>query len=793
MDDLEEIRRQLQEERRLRQEQEHRLEEERRLRQEQEHRLEEERRLRQKQEHRLKEERRIHQEERRLRQEERHEEQRRRQEQEHRIEEEQRLRQSVEKDMLQTTIMQYLEACHSLDDINVVTDCALTTQGATTNPTGRVFPRRIIPWSDFKTQQEKIWETLSKSEDFFNQKVFPSKSHIDGLRLVRKPISCESGLRTYESTVVECAVEKLVQAVSKDPSLQRNLDINGSVTFESHTNYRTSANTNSTKQENTASSTAAARPPATPKPRRKRLGKGGSADQFCIYDKLGGQVGPVLAIEYKAPHKLDVGDVVTGLKSGSIEPERDVIDKDGEDYEFNSRRLVTAVITQLFSYMVGKGLKYGYICTGQVFLFLHIADDPSTVYYSVCVPKEDVMDTDKARLHRTAVAQVFAFTLQAMASKMPSQSWFDKLNDLDVWTVEYEKVLQSTQKDRKSKKELRVTPYRAKPWDGPTRSPVGTRARVSCESLRGNDHPTDNDEDPPSPSPHPRPGSGTAGGTSDTGSAAVKADKREERGSTSNQNIQSRSYCTQLCLEGLARGGPMDKTCPNLSFHGKEHITRHTFLSCVRNQLATDRGPDADCIAMKRAGAVGALFKVRLSSHGYTLVAKGVESHDKHILQHEEAMYARLVSIQGLHIPVCLGNIELIRPWYFDGGVYTHFMFLGWAGRPIFECVDHLDEAVVLDGVTEVFKAMHRLRALHGDAEPRNILYDNAGKFMAVDLERAEYCGGRANLDKKRRIHESEEDEFARELAYAVETCRRCVESYARKFPTRDFQQSIEI
>ncbi|RYP39135.1 hypothetical protein DL768_010733 [Monosporascus sp. mg162] len=44
------------------------------------------------------------------------------------------------------TLQQYLEACHSLSlAIRVVTDRSLTMQGDTTNPTGRIYPQRIIP------------------------------------------------------------------------------------------------------------------------------------------------------------------------------------------------------------------------------------------------------------------------------------------------------------------------------------------------------------------------------------------------------------------------------------------------------------------------------------------------------------------------------------------------------------------------------------------------------------------------------------------------------------------------
>ncbi|EXM12964.1 hypothetical protein FOTG_18563 [Fusarium oxysporum f. sp. vasinfectum 25433] len=93
--------------------------------------------------------------------------------------------------------------------------------------------------------------------------------------------------------------------------------------------------------------------------------------------------------------------------------------------------------------MVGKGTQYGYVCTGETYIFLHIPRDPSCVYYSVCIPSLDVEDDDENRLHRTAVAQVYAFVLQAIRSPLPSQAWHNAADQLDTWAVEHDDVLRS--------------------------------------------------------------------------------------------------------------------------------------------------------------------------------------------------------------------------------------------------------------------------------------------------------------------------------------------------------------
>ncbi|KAF4883432.1 hypothetical protein CGCF415_v015742 [Colletotrichum fructicola] len=255
-----------------------------------------------------------------------------------------------------------------------------------------------------------------------------------------RPISSELGLRNFQRDTVENAVQKLVDKAYSNERLRQKIGLQGIVTFESHTNLGKTDEALSEAMEQMSieqddiDAAAAASKPSNRKPRRRARGKGNRADQFCIYRTSDGRNVPALAIEYKAPHKLRRDEVVTGLES-EIRPERDVINKDGEGFAFASRSLVAAVVTQLFSYMISKGIRYGYVCTGEAFVFLHIPDDPTIVYYSVRVPNLDVLD-DENRLHGTAVAQVFAFILQALRAEPPPLSWHDAAAVLDTWAVE---------------------------------------------------------------------------------------------------------------------------------------------------------------------------------------------------------------------------------------------------------------------------------------------------------------------------------------------------------------------
>ncbi len=726
------------------------------------------------QQHLREEEQRLREEEQRLRE----EEQRRREEAESRALDEQRQREEAE-EVAETsrpqTLEPYLEACHSLGlAIDVVTDRSLTTQGNTTNPVGRIYPRRIIPWDNFPERQEEIWNQLSEPSFAF-QPAFPSRHQLDYVRSLIGPISSEHGLRYFERDTVENAVQKLVDAVYENQPLRDSLGLRGTVTFESHTNLGTPA-------DNLGDSVRSHRP---------AKGKGNRADQFCIHRISDGTNIPATAIEYKAPHKLSQDEVVTGLAS-EIQPERDVINKDGEGFAFASKALAAAVVTQLFSYMIGKSIQYGYVCTGEAFVFLYIPNDPATVFYYVCVPNLDVLDDDENRLHRTAVAQVFAFILQALRAKPPTQSWHDAVADLDTWAVEYDDVLSKIPETVRKGKERGSSPYKPQRWRGRKRSPIQTRARCRQPDMKL--HPRDDDDDeeaaPPSPTPNRSTRSTRSGGKAATSNTSPgrRQGRRgrggHRQGEAKQASIQDRSYCTQQCLLGLAYGGPMDKTCPNAGSHGSRRLDRVEFLRLLRAQLAEDRGPDADATPLYLSGSVGSLFKVRLSAYGYTLVAKGVETDDVARLQHENKVYDKLHSIQGKYVPVCLGLIDLVLPYYYDGGVFKHFMLLSWAGRPVSRCIDQIDKTLTVDAITRAFTELHRLRILHGDAEPRNILYDTiSGNFTVIDFERAEFRGRQPlglirpnSRDRKRKrgVLQKQGDLLARELQSAVESVLRC-------------------
>ena len=157
-------------------------------------------------------------------------------------------------------------------------------------------------------------------------------------------------------------------------------------------------------------------------------------------------------------------------------------------------------------------------------------------------------------------------------------------------------------------------------------------------------------------------------------------------------------------------------------------------------QLGRSRG-DA-CQPLGIQGARGALFKVTLTSHAYTVVGKGTVLAFVKDLRHEAELYRRLKPVQGVHVPIFLGSIDLDKPYYYDAGIrIVHPMLLSWAG----ECPDGSKTSVSRNGprwtsdLVRAVNAIHGAGVLHRDIRMPNLLWNKETKrIMVIDFERAE-------------------------------------------------------
>ncbi|KAI7782427.1 hypothetical protein LA080_013574 [Diaporthe eres] len=79
--------------------------------------------------------------------------------------------------------------------------------------------------------------------------------------------------------------------------------------------------------------------------------------------------------------------------------------------------------------------------------------------------------------------------------------------------------------------------------------------------------------------------------------------------------------CTTKCILGVVRGGPRDPGC--LNTHGDQHPSAKVFRQTLHDQLT--QSPYEDYMEIYMSGSTGSLFKVRLGSLGYVILAKAAK------------------------------------------------------------------------------------------------------------------------------------------------------------------------
>jgi len=698
-------------------------------------------------------------------------------------EEEQHRRENAEEKTRKTTLPEFLDACHvHLHSGLTVQTATLSTRGDPANANYKHRPERIRAWEEFPVQQEAIWNCLMRS-NFILQRHFTSSHTLEesGEAIRQRMMSSELDLNHFERSTVEDHISSIIKQLYCSPTLRRKFRLKGTIKFENHANTLTperqmegdmqqmslsgnprrrsprllsQANRTETP-ESTEPTESAATAAAVSRCARPR------ADQFCVYNTSTDTQNTehrvaAFIIEYKAPHKLSLGYIYEGLNNMEL---KEVVRRTETDSpQDHYRRLIAAIITQAFSYMVQAGLEYGYICTGEAFIFLRVPDDPRTVYYFLSVPQGDVggttgwaSDSDgENRLHLTAVGQVLAFTLQALKTPPRDQNWrTNAAAQLEKWQVVYDDLLDTIPTDNVPSSEyrppkpdenefLRMSPIRLRPRVASSSSP-------DCHPPQGQSQSSDDEFDPKTPSRASQP---TSLPPSQPLSQALSPAGRVSSDRDSYHEGRGGQYCTQKCLQGLVEGGLLDKMCPNVRYHGESHhrIDQPTFIILMRQQLSKDL--DTNCQPVGIHGSRGALFKVRLGSYGYTLAAKCTVIDFVGHLKREAAIYERLRPIQGIHVPVYLGNMDLDRPYFYDGiAEIVHMMFLSFGGTLIHRHIKATDEPYLNQRVERSIRAIHQLGVLHRDVMPRNMLWNaEVGQVMMIDFERAEILKSRAAL-----------------------------------------------
>ncbi|CAG8037008.1 unnamed protein product [Penicillium nalgiovense] len=687
-----------------------------------------------------------------------------REEAERREEEERRAREETERELQPNNLFRLLDRCHdSLSQaIRVETDATLTTQGNATDPVNRLYPKRIVPWPDFPQLQEQVWSKFDRTAAFTSRLLFPSDTQIDyvATNIQNNPIYSETSLRNFERDTVDNFVEKIVNTLRDDDALCHEFGIQGRVTFYDRANPSENLLENSLGQMSLQDTQTPQRPANTRRGRGRGKARGAAqrqkdgtsrkrnrrADQFCVHTVADERQIPVHAVEFKAPHKVTIPELVAGLHH--IDLARDVIDQEGDTFEFYATCLVAAVVTQIFSYMIDSGVQYGYICTGEAFVFLHIPeDDPTVVQYFMCIPNQDVQADDELRLHRTAIGQVLAFTLQALAAEAPSQEWHDAAHDkLKTWEVEYLDVLRKIPETLL--KDPRASNYRPSHWKLEPKT-HNTRSRARCKPdmstpKHSSTEGSGSDEESHSPSiaaaARSRSSRGRGNNRQSTKESESTRAGRDNKQTSRKDGQSTRPYCTIACIRGIVNREPLDKECPNWKLHGgqRHSIRPQEFTRRLHRQFARNRNHGFEQLHV--CGRTGNLVKATLLSHGYTVVIKATTMEKQHRLQAEANNYRHLRSLQGNQIPVCLGTFTPRVSYWYHGELMAQMMILSWAGKRLQHVINDENSRFFHQERDKALTVLRSHGVVHGDSEWRNMLWDDLGvRLFVIDLEEVKW------------------------------------------------------
>lgn len=460
-----------------------------------------------------------------------------------------------------------------------------------------------------------------------------------------------------------------------------------------------------------------------------------------------------LIMELKPPHKVSTEVLHKGLRSMDVKEviERRMTAPESDQYQQQqAEKFVAKLMIQLFHYMTQAGVKYGCVTTGLAYVFVMIdykeepsddSNEPITLYYYLSDPIGDVDASDGDLMH-SAVGQMSAFVIMVLDEVSREEKPLVRerrktlAQPLNLWIsqggVGMSKPPETQERPARKK--------RRKPVMGCEPRDVGGRER------------SDSDNDDKDDGPHRKMAVDRISQIEHRNKRALDRAQIEESRENSKLSRSSAKktpeglYCTHKCLLGLITNDILDDKCPNVDRHrgldrpdDRHPIDHATWLRLLGEQLKQSQYQGV--VPLGRVGGTGAIFQVTLLAYGYTVIGKGVVDEFVDKLAHEADAYERLEPIQGVNVPVFLGEIDLIQ--FHQRYIYgidmelTYFLFMTWGGQSLD------DPTVRYTG--QVFRAMaksllavYEQGVIHTDMRQANVLWDERTKqAMLIDFERS--------------------------------------------------------
>ena len=633
-----------------------------------------------------------------------------------------------------------LTLCHEeVGQVRVEQDHSTCTKGNVGDPRDKLVPVAVRSWAGFPKLQESTFSQVKAVYDQYPEPpaTFPSSTIIvNSLKRKARPLASELDLRKHQADCVEELVQTIIQDLVSERSLPADFSLGTDIHLDNHPN-------NLSKEEVSG------------------LATGKFADKIFIRKVEGDEKRIVVIIEYKPPHKLSVEALRVGLNDLDIQEiiHRVTISKDkAVKYKENSEEAVAVVLAQVFTYMIDSGIRYAYLTTGEAFVFLSTPEDNRhTLLYHMVTPGDASATGNADWISSTAIGQVLSFYILACGGILYDQrKRIRHREDALKWIKDEDKLIAnmtpSPEKPQTPTSEFKPRSKRHAPAHSQSNISRKLRSSASGETPALNAQVKKDDSDDPD--------GGDGRAPSDPFASALTLASRASKGTQSqgtNKTSQStnetsgssrkrhESYCSHQCLLGLTTKGALDPNCANYEFHlsvkkgrGKQRhaINIMQFRELLFTQLQEDMDNNIHPLGIQ--GSRGALFKMTLFSHGYTMIGKGTPPHYVPDLRAEKAVYDQLREAQGQFIPVCLGAIDSPRRYFYHPDVpIFHWLLLSFAGTSLYfhEFQDRKAE------IEEMRIRLRRYGIVHGDISSNNILWDDqTKKLMIIDFERVKFA-----------------------------------------------------
>ncbi|KAH8754569.1 hypothetical protein F5883DRAFT_573084 [Diaporthe sp. PMI_573] len=466
---------------------------------------------------------------------------------------------------------------------------------------------------------------------------------------------------------------------------------------------------------------------------------------------------------------------------------------DDENRNANAQRWLAAVSAQIYTVLIDKEIRYGYITTGESYILVRLRPGHATTMEYLLLPAlrpqpTREVDGEAAWLTWLAATPLSRITCLALLSQFGNAKLTqDELDEVEtaavIWKSPRHREISletgshhsaATEKSRGSDPE----------WTEQEEQHGRKRTRAdgdhfAGEPLRETKRPRVSTPITPPTSQSPLKHSGKV---SQQTTPYLSPPLETHDGDKTGDTIHLVPFCSARCLRSIASSAAsapdstthVDTSCPNYQIHQQHFPPSASHLRSLAQQIELPTylqdpsyeedpptiGPSkTNAVYLNMYGANSALFKVRIEG-GYVLVAEAAMSSypdmEKEMLgrlKKEARIYRKLRPLQGHDVPVCLGVVDLSkgdgtamgRSGFSNKARFSAFLLLSWAGRPLALTTSDVDlERVRLGQVREDLKALveriHGRGVHHGDAALRNLVVcPGQGRdcLTVVDFERA--------------------------------------------------------